>query len=233
MGKSYYRKTKTSLNYAKLTFNLSIIVGIGLAFIYDPGLIFLPVVLALLAYSAEYVINSWNEGAKKSSIRIKEEADLRLKEQQEVKRLQAQQEAERSYKDFIRRVSEVYVSNNREEYVIKKEDYKRGNNRENEYRKKYLLPLLSLYNNKCAKCGKMDNGFDLDHFFLSKNEGGNFSLLHKDGYLVNNAIPLCQSCNRSKGDRPYNHFFDKEEVITLFTKNKEMTLLLNRAFVDK
>lgn len=146
-------------------------------------------------------------------VKTQEEAD-RARRNQALAEIKVQEE-------FRQKLSQVYVSTNRE-------DYKRGNSRENEYRKKYLLPLLNLYNTKCVKCGRMDNGFDLDHFFLSKNEGGNFSLLHRDGYLVNNAIPLCQSCNRAKGDRPYDLFFDKDQILSLFTKNREMSLLLNQ-----
>jgi hypothetical protein len=151
-----------------------------------------------------------------------------IRAEQEQRRIQAEQEARRSQEEYYKKLSEVLISTNREDYIIVKEDYKRGNKRENEYRKKHILALLNLHQNQCAKCHKSDNGFDLDHFFLSKNEGGNFSLMHKDGYLVNNAIPLCQSCNRSKGDRPYNTFFSNEEILSLFTNNREMTLLLNQ-----
>jgi 5-methylcytosine-specific restriction endonuclease McrA len=132
------------------------------------------------------------------------------------------------HEDYLWKLNQVVVSDERADYIIKKEDYKRGNKIENEYRKKYSLQLLNLFNNKCAKCGSIDNGFDLDHFVLSKNEGGNFILLHKDGHRVNNAIPLCQTCNRVKGDRSYKDFFNEEEILPIFEKNKEMTFILNK-----
>lgn len=121
----------------------------------------------------------------------------------------------------------VSISDDRHDYKISKKDYKRGNKVDNEYRKKYFLTLLHHYKNKCGKCGDMQNGVDLDHFIFSKNDGGNFALLHKDGHLINNAIPLCKSCNRSKGDRSYKIFFTKEEALDLFTINNEMTTLIN------
>lgn len=152
----------------------------------------------------------------------------RIREEQEKKRIEAEQEAQRLQEEYYKKLNEVFVSTNREDYVIGKEDYKRGNKRESEYRKKHILTLLNLYQNQCAKCRKSDNGFDLDHFFISKNEGGNFALAHRDGHLVNNAIPLCQSCNRSKGDRPYDAFFNNDEILSLFTKNRQMTLILNQ-----
>ena len=128
---------------------------------------------------------------------------------------------------YLEKLNNVYISDDRHDYVIKKEDYKRSNPIDRNYYKKYKLSLLSLYGNKCAKCGSVNNGIHLDHFVISKNEGGNFILQHKDGFLVNNSIPLCQSCNSSKGDRYYRDFFSDDEVLELFTKNKEMTLLVN------
>jgi len=127
-----------------------------------------------------------------------------------------------------RALNSVKISDNRKDYVINKEDYKRNNPRDAEYRKKYVLSLLRVYDNKCAKCGAMDNGLDLDHFVFSKSHGGNFSMLHKKGYFINNAIPLCQHCNRSKSNRSYKKFFTEPERQKLFTKNKEMTLLINQ-----
>lgn len=122
----------------------------------------------------------------------------------------------------------VEISDNRHDYIIDDTDYKRSNSREAEYRKKYILPLLHLYKNKCAKCGAMDNGLDIDHFVFSKSRGGNFSMLHKKGHLVNNAIPLCRHCNRSKSDKSHKSFFSEAERCTLFAKNKEMTILINK-----
>lgn len=128
---------------------------------------------------------------------------------------------------YLEKLNKVLISDDRHDYVIKKDGYKRGNPIDRNYYKKYKLSLLSLYGNKCAKCGSVNNGIHLDHFVISKNEGGNFILQHKDGFLVNNSIPLCQSCNSSKGDRYYRDFFSDDEVLELFTKNKEMTLLVN------
>lgn len=156
---------------------------------------------------------------------FKQKNELLLLEEQ--KRKKATLEAQEKRKEFLKKLNQVTISDKREDYIFKKEDYKRGNKREREYRKMFLLKLLSLYGNKCAKCGDTKNGFDLDHFIFSKNEGGNFALMHKDGHLVNNAIPLCQKCNRSKGDRSYKDFFTENEILSCFTKNREMTLKLN------
>ena len=149
----------------------------------------------------------------------------------EKKRKEAQRRAEEEKRlaeeEFQRKISIVRISDDRNDYIISKEDYKRGNPVDNDYRKTWFLTLLKIYDNKCANCGDSSNGCDLDHFVFAKNEGGNLIMKHRDGYFVNNAIPLCQNCNRSKGDQDYNNFFSEEKLLELFTKNAEMTKLIN------
>lgn len=139
----------------------------------------------------------------------------------------AEEEKRLAEEEFQRKISIVRISDDRNDYIISKEDYKRGNPVDNDYRKTWFLTLLKIYDNKCANCGDSSNGCDLDHFVFAKNEGGNFIMKHRDGYFVNNAIPLCQNCNRSKGDQDYNNFFSEEKLLELFTKNAEMTKLIN------
>ena len=148
------------------------------------------------------------------------------KKRKEAKR-RAEEEKRLAEEEFQRKISIVRISDDRNDYIISKEDYKRGNPVDNDYRKTWFLTLLKIYDNKCANCGDSSNGCDLDHFVFAKNEGGNFIMKHRDGYFVNNAIPLCQNCNRSKGDQDYNNFFSEEKLLELFTKNAEMTKLIN------
>lgn len=146
--------------------------------------------------------------------------DSRKKTQEAALRLQRQAELDAS-------IAKVRISDDRSEYIIGNNDYRRGTKRENFYRKAFLLPLLQMFGNRCAKCGTAENGVDIDHFVLSKNEGGCFALFHRDGYWVNNAIPLCQTCNRSKLDRSFRQFFAEEQLLAVFQKNAEMTKRLN------
>ena len=46
-----------------------------------------------------------------------------------------------------------------------------------------------------------------DHFWFPKSAGGNFLMRSLDGIYVNNCIPLCGSCNASKGKRDFRDFF--------------------------
>lgn len=118
-------------------------------------------------------------------------------------------------------------SADREEYIIDRDDYRRGNPKESYYRKTFCLYLLEAFGNSCAKCGSKENGMDIDHFIFSKNEGGCFMMRHREGYLVNNAIPLCQTCNRSKSDESYTSFFNESELLEILEKNVLMTRRLN------
>jgi hypothetical protein len=136
-------------------------------------------------------------------------------------------EAQAREQEIQVKIATVEISKNREDYIIEEDDYRRGNKKENLYRKRFKLTLLSTFGNACVKCGRSDNGVDIDHFVLSKNEGGCFFLRHKDGHLVNNAIVLCASCNRSKSDDCHLDFFTPKELHRVYVLNAGMTKLLN------
>jgi 5-methylcytosine-specific restriction endonuclease McrA len=138
-----------------------------------------------------------------------------------------QAKARNAKAQMAKAIAEVEVSDRREDYIIERDDYRRGNPKENAYRKQFFLPLLETFGNRCAKCLTNDNGMDIDHFFLSKNEGGCFIMRHVNGHLVNNAVPLCQSCNRGKSDESYRDFFTQAEALALFQKCANMTKRLN------
>ena len=125
------------------------------------------------------------------------------------------------------RLRRAEVSERRRDYVIEDADFTRHNAKEGAYRRLMQLNLLATFGNACAKCGARDDGVDLDHFFWPKSEGGCFIMRHADGYLVNNAIPLCVHCNRSKSDRSYRGFFKAEQLAIVLEKNARMTRLLN------
>lgn len=120
------------------------------------------------------------------------------------------------------------ISMDRFDYVVRREDYKRGNNIERRYKKNFTLLLLDIFDNCCAKCSRRMNGIEIDHFFLPKNDGGNFALRHKDSFWVNNAIPLCSSCNRSKSDRTIEQFFNSNEIENILSRSNFLTSELNR-----
>lgn len=148
-----------------------------------------------------------------------------IKQKKELLRLREFEEQE--YRRRQEAINTISPSANREDYLIESDDYRRGNSKENFYRKTYVLRLLEAFDNCCAKCGDNENGVDIDHFIFSKNEGGCFIMKHKDGHLVNNAIPLCRTCNRGKSDIDYRLFFTDEELMSVFRRNLSMTKYLN------
>ena len=158
----------------------------------------------------------------------KSKAEKKRIELENIKLSELKKEQEKKLREIQEKISILKISDNREDYIIRNDDYNRGNPIDNRYRKNYSLTLLKIYDNSCAKCGNRKNGFDLDHFIFPKNSGGNFMLRNKDGYWVNNAIPLCKTCNRSKGDRSYKKFFTDEELLMIYEKNVEMTKILNK-----
>ena len=52
------------------------------------------------------------------------------------------------------------------------------------------------------------------------------------GIYVNNCIPLCRSCNSSKGKRDYRDFFDEEELIEVIKRSQSLNHYLNENMLD-
>jgi 5-methylcytosine-specific restriction endonuclease McrA len=126
------------------------------------------------------------------------------------------------------KIETTKISDKRRDYIFSNEDYKRGLDKEREYHLKHKASLFRLYGNRCANCGDDENGLEVDHFIFSKNEGGCFQMQHVEGYFVNNALPLCEKCNRSKGDQSYRDFFSLDKLAKILVKNLEMTKRLNK-----
>ena len=113
-----------------------------------------------------------------------------------------------------------------------KENFKRENLVDRLYRKFYKNRLLQFFENKCAVCNAWDNGLDLDHFFLPKVKGGNF-LITSFNNLMNNAVPLCMSCNRSKGSLLPEECLSPGVYKKILLQSQEFTKLINKDFSNK
>lgn len=114
----------------------------------------------------------------------------------------------------------------REDYVVEDEDYKRNNKKDLRYNKKYKMTILNLFSNKCAKCGS-DQDLHMDHFFISKSEGGNFCMRHKSGIKINNMIPLCSGCNIQKSNNSFKDFFTKEDLSHILSNQESINKKIN------
>lgn len=118
---------------------------------------------------------------------------------------------------------ELFYSNpNPNELLLDDFCFDRNSDIDKEYRNKYFLFLIEKVENKCPICGRTDNGIELDHFFIPKKEGGNFILKTKNGIIINNAIPLCISCNRSKSDKRAIDFLSSDKYQELVKLQKEI-----------
>ncbi|EPA8590531.1 hypothetical protein ACQ7JZ_000087 [Vibrio parahaemolyticus] len=150
-----------------------------------------------------------------TAARKKIELDYLMKQRREAEALE----------EKIRTISPSF---NRFDYTILAHDYKRGNKVDNAYKRLYTLTALNSFDCRCANCYDRHNGFELDHFIFSKNDGGNFVMRSKDGYLVNNAVVLCVTCNRSKQDKVFTEFFSQEAVFRIMDVNKSLTEIIHK-----
>ncbi|NBX17832.1 MAG: hypothetical protein EBR09_10745 [Proteobacteria bacterium] len=90
--------------------------------------------------------------------------------------------------------------------------------KDRQYRNSYFLTILRIFENRCARCKMSDKGVHFDHFMIPRNRGGTFELETHSGFRIHNALPLCESCNTSKGERNFRLFFSEDELIEIFEK---------------
>lgn len=119
------------------------------------------------------------------------------------------------------------ISDDIRDYIITKYSYSRQGSFERKYVDCYKNLILSLFNNSCAICSSA-RSLDLDHWLVAKSLGGVFCLEHKRGYLVNNMIPLCGTCNRRKGKKSYKLFCNPQQAQKIADVNKSMTRKVNQ-----
>ncbi|MHA2010313.1 MAG: HNH endonuclease [Candidatus Hodarchaeales archaeon] len=118
--------------------------------------------------------------------------------------------------------NEMWKKFDREKYIIRKKDYRRGNRLDNFIRNNFYNNVLKSFENKCVVCGS-ENDLTFDHFSISKNEGGNFILLccKNENFIKINLVLLCRECNSSKGETRAEDFFPKNILnkIHVYQKN--------------
>lgn len=122
---------------------------------------------------------------------------------------------------------DLLYSFNPNNYQIQKEDFERNNDIDKYFNKKYKFRILKLFDSMCVKTGKIEE-IEMDHFLIPKSRGGNFILLHKDGYLLINAIPLTKSVNLDKKDDYGFNYFSSDEVSSILKKLEKINILLNK-----
>ncbi len=119
------------------------------------------------------------------------------------------------------------ISENSADYIINKKDLERKNNYDSRYIDKNRKVLFYLYENICPLC-QIKPCEHIDHFFVPKCKGGNLIMKQKNGELVNNAVPLCATCNLRKGNRSYTKFFSPSQIEYISHRNAIMTSLIRK-----
>ena len=112
-------------------------------------------------------------------------------------------------------------------YVIVQTDFERENSIDRFYKRKFYAKLATTFSGKCAKCHDDSPGLELDHFWIPKSSGGNFLMRHKGKGFVNNCIPLCRTCNASKGKKQFFNFFETNELEIIIEKCQSMNQYIN------
>ena len=118
-------------------------------------------------------------------------------------------------------------------YHIVGRDYSRDSRIDNYYRRHFSSVLSRAFDGHCCKCGEGMQQLEFDHFWLPKSSGGNFLMRSKSsGLYVNNCIPLCRSCNSSKGHRDFREFFTEEELEEVIKRSRSIETYINQHMVD-
>lgn len=131
-------------------------------------------------------------------------------------------------KSFLKKTQDnLYTSIfDRNIFIIRQRDYKRGNLVDNFFRNEISLKIINAFENKCLKCGSVHD-LTLDHFAIPKNEGGNFILFTKDTSSIKlNIVVLCRSCNASKGERNFMSYFEDQELNKAIEYQKKLLKFL-------
>lgn len=134
-----------------------------------------------------------------------------------------------------------HLDTDTDSYIMVGPDYSRDSRIDTYYRKHFSYVLSRAFDGHCCSCGEGMGALQFDHFWCPKSSGGNFLMRSRDGAYVNNCIPLCGSCNASKGKKDFRDFFDQELVETIVQRsqsinafiNEHMTTFLDPEFVGR
>lgn len=135
-------------------------------------------------------------------------------------------------KELISKTIDESFSTEITDYVVDPTDYSRESRIDNYYKKNFSYLLTKAFNGSCCKCGQGMGTLEYDHFWKPKSDGGNFLMRHKDGYYINNCIPLCRSCNSSKGKSSYTSYFTTDELSEIISKSQSLNHEINKQMID-
>lgn len=166
-------------------------------------------------------LNQFDKHFKRSNTRIDDTAFNRL--------------AKLSWEDMVRLASSEDFDLSPEAYIIAGQDYSRDSRLDRFFKNHMKYALIQHFNGCCVSCSAVDD-LELDHFWHPKSKGGNFAMRSQKRLYVNNCIPLCRSCNASKGAKEAFVFFDGEQLKQLLEQSQKFNGFLNshlQGFADE
>ena len=85
---------------------------------------------------------------------------------------------------------------------------------------------MRVYDCRCALCNEDRDGIELDHFWVPKSHGGCYTMRPSNSTkLINNAVPLCNACNRAKQDNIMP--LKDHQIAGIAAANRKMSAILN------
>lgn len=154
----------------------------------------------------------FDQSFKKNEDRVKESSSERLKII--------------SWEDILKLGLNEGIDISEESYIIESQDYSRDSRLDRYFKNHLGFALIQHFKRKCVKCSVEDK-LEFDHFWLPKSKGGNFVMRSKKGIYINNCIPLCRSCNASKGAKYLWEYFNDEEMKNLLKTSNKFNSFLN------
>lgn len=121
----------------------------------------------------------------------------------------------------------------RELYYMQPRDYRRGNAIDNYFRNRIPGVVFDAFDHRCVFCGS-GHDLTLDHYELTKNEGGNYVLISRDKASIRvNIVVLCRSCNSEKGQLSFvSHFgASTRKSVAVHQSRLLQVLLADQAFM--
>ena len=141
---------------------------------------------------------------------------------------QIRSDAQRQAVDQV--VSE-HLDTDLDHYIIVGPDYSRDSRLDAHYRRHFSYVLSRAFDGHCCGCGEGMGALQFDHFWCPKASGGNFLMRSRDGVYVNNCIPLCASCNASKGKRDFRDVFDEAVVEDVVRRSQAINAFVNEHMI--
>jgi hypothetical protein len=132
-----------------------------------------------------------------------------------------------SLEEFFAYTSEHDLSINPSDYKVRPSDYSRSSSVDDLYKREMESELTTVFGGVCCMCGAGMGQIEFDHFWIPKSAGGNFAMQSKQGHFVNNCIPLCRTCNASKGARSFLDFFPRQKIEGIIAKSQSLNAVLN------